>query len=234
MPLIRLRDLTLYYETQGTGPPLLLIAGLNSDHTFFRAMLPRLAEQHQVIALDNRGVGKSDKPPDPYTIETMADDAAELLDALSLGPVHVLGVSLGGRIALALALRHPALVACLVLVSTSAEPPPPNWTRRLVFLSLRLPLIRRGNPYYAVEAQRAATRSFNCTDQLPTIAVPALILHGTRDRLAPLRLAKKMRDRIPCATLRTFDGGHIFFIMRIAPFLDEVLRFLDGRDASER
>lgn len=95
---------------------------------------------------------------------------------------------------------------------------------------MRLPFIRGGNPYYAVSAQRAATRAFNCTDRLDAIGVPTLILHGARDRQAPVRLAEDMRDRIPQADLRTFDGSHIFFIRRMAPFLDAVMGFLAAQD----
>lgn len=75
------------------------------------------------MSFDNRGAGRSDKPAGPYTIPQLADDAAALIDALGLSRVHVLGHSMGGYIALTLALRHPRKLRSLVLVGTSPGGP---------------------------------------------------------------------------------------------------------------
>lgn len=230
MPTAIVGDVTLYYETLGTGVPLVLIAGLNSDHTLFRSFLPRLAEHQQVIVFDNRGIGRSTGAESRFTMETLADDTAGLLHALEIEQAHVIGVSLGGRIALSLALRHPEAVRSLILVSTSAAPPPHTWHRRWVGFLLHLPFIRRGNPHTVVARQRRLTRAFDCTDRLPDIHVPTLILQGQADKTAPFPLAERMHERIAGSRIMSFGGGHIFFILRAKEFVDAVLAFMDRVD----
>jgi pimeloyl-ACP methyl ester carboxylesterase len=96
--------------------------GLGGDHLFWELNTPAFAERHRTLIFDNRGVGKSDKPPGPYSIRAMADDAAAVLDAAGVGRAHVLGISMGGMIAQELALSHPDKVGALVLACTFARP----------------------------------------------------------------------------------------------------------------
>ncbi|BEQ14280.1 alpha/beta fold hydrolase [Desulfoferula mesophila] len=119
MPFVRLHDIKLYYETLGQGPPLLMLMGQRRDHTWFHRQIPELAQHFSLILLDNRGAGKSDKPDQPYSIEGMAEDAVDLMDALGLASAHVLGISMGGCIAQELALGFPQRVRGLVLGCTT-------------------------------------------------------------------------------------------------------------------
>ena len=119
MPKLTTNNTTLYYETHGQGHPLLLIAGLGYSSWVWRWMAPGLAERLQVIAFDNRGVGQSDIPPGPYTAEMLAADVAGLLEALGIEQAAVLGHSMGGYVAQALALSRPELVSHLILASTN-------------------------------------------------------------------------------------------------------------------
>jgi pimeloyl-ACP methyl ester carboxylesterase len=112
-------DIELSYQLHGTGEPLLLIEGLGYATWMWYRQLPELSRHYQVIAFDNRGVGDSDKPDLPYTIEMMADDAAGLLKNLGIAKAHVLGVSMGGFIAQAFAARYPEMTGSLILVCTS-------------------------------------------------------------------------------------------------------------------
>ena len=108
----------LYYEITGSGPGLLLISGLGASRKSWQTVLPQLSAGHTCITLDNRGVGRSDVPPGPYTIEQMADDAAALLAHLGLGPVPAVGWSMGGVILQSLLIDHPGLISRAVLLST--------------------------------------------------------------------------------------------------------------------
>lgn len=119
MPFTVSPGFRMYYETHGAGVPLLLINGLGSDSSEWLFQLPAFAERFRVVAFDNRGSGRSDTPPGPYSTAQMADDAASLLSHLGMDRAHVLGVSLGGMVAQEVALRHPRSVLRLVLACTT-------------------------------------------------------------------------------------------------------------------
>jgi pimeloyl-ACP methyl ester carboxylesterase len=121
MPDIEITGATLHCEVAGTGAPILLIPGLGLDHTYYRFGVPLLARRMQVLAVDPRGIGRSTKSPPPYSVESWADDFAGMIDKLGFGPIHVLGSSLGGAIALALAQRHPGRLKSLTVVGGFSE-----------------------------------------------------------------------------------------------------------------
>jgi len=118
MPFTDASGFRIYFEEHGNGFPLLLINGLGSDHSEWLHQIPAFAPRFRVVVFDNRGTGKSDVPPGPYTTAEMADDAAALLRFLGIEKSHVLGVSFGGMIAQEVALRHPGRVEGLVLGCT--------------------------------------------------------------------------------------------------------------------
>ncbi|GAA3094505.1 alpha/beta fold hydrolase [Streptosporangium carneum] len=110
--------LEMYYEVHGTGAPLVLIHGSFSGiGTSFGRLLPHLAKNRQVIAVELQGHGRTADIDRPLTIPHLADDVAALLRHLDVGQADVLGYSLGAGITLELARRHPELTRKLVLVS---------------------------------------------------------------------------------------------------------------------
>lgn len=119
MPVARSGDIELYWESTGAGAPVLLVMGLGMNATGWWRTIPTLAESFRVLAFDNRGVGRSDRPPGPYSVAQMADDAVSVLDAAGEEHAHVYGISLGGMIAQEIALRHPSRVDGLVLGCTT-------------------------------------------------------------------------------------------------------------------
>src|SRR5436309_1049943 len=118
MPFVNANGLRLFYQDTGSGPPLLLLMGPGLDHGFWAKQIPVYGEHFRCLALDNRGIGRSQVPPAGYSVEDMATDTLQVMDALGLEAAHVSGFSMGGSIALAMALRAPARVLTLSLHST--------------------------------------------------------------------------------------------------------------------
>lgn len=138
------RLIELHVEEHGDGFPLLLIQGLGWSKWPSRAQWPEYAKRRRVLAFDNRGTGLSAKPPGPYSIDLLADDAASVLDARGIERADVYGHSMGGYVALTLALRRPELVRSLVLVGTGPGGPghegvPPE-TQEIWMSAVGLPL----------------------------------------------------------------------------------------------
>ena len=235
VPIARINELGIYYEERGDGRPVLLIGGLGSDVSMLGDIIARLVQGNRVIAFDNRGAGRSDKPDIPYSIEMMAGDAVGLMDALRITQADMVGISMGASIALALALAHPERVTGLVLVSASARKPARltmSAPMRAASLLRSLPMFRGRHPQprYAHMRQRAASRSYDCTARLGQIHAPTLILHGRRDRTVPTALAEDLHDGIAGSKLVMFDGGHMFFLMRERDqFLAQVAAFVSHR-----
>lgn len=119
MPVIRVGDLPMAYESRGAGDPLVLVAGTGyPGATWLPELVERLAARHTVLSFDHRGTGRTPSTPGRYSTRGFAADAAGLIDALGLGPSHVVGHSMGGRVAQWMGLDAPDLVRSLVLAAT--------------------------------------------------------------------------------------------------------------------
>lgn len=119
MPTIRTPDgVNISYETAGTGEPVVLIHGLGSFVGDWRAQVDALSPEFQIVAIDLRGHGSSDKPPGPYSVPLFASDVAAVMIALRLGPAHVVGLSLGGAVAFQMAVDRPDLVRSLTIINS--------------------------------------------------------------------------------------------------------------------
>lgn len=106
-----------YYERHGSGPPLILVCGFTNHLGMWEKMIPRLSSSFEVIAFDNRGAGRSETTPPPYTIEQLADDVIGLMDALNLSKVYMAGFSMGSVIIQSLAHRFPERILKGVLIA---------------------------------------------------------------------------------------------------------------------
>ena len=113
----------------GKGVPLLLLHGLGGSHDDWRMQIPEFAAKYRVIVPDLRGFGASERR-EPFTIQRHARDMRTLLSALSIERAHVVGLSMGGAVAIELALRAPQVVASLVLVNTAPGFTLTSWQRR--------------------------------------------------------------------------------------------------------
>jgi pimeloyl-ACP methyl ester carboxylesterase len=117
MQQVEIDGLTINYDVQGEGEPLLLIPYLSADHACYAFQLPAYIEHFRCIALDLPGSGDSDKPAGPYSTEVYADQVAAFLGAIGVDAAHVAGVSLGAAVGMHLAARHPGRVRSLSLHS---------------------------------------------------------------------------------------------------------------------
>lgn len=115
------RDAEIYYELQGSGPPMALIAGLGDDLTSWEPQIGFFRKHYAVLAIDNRGIGRSSIPEGPYSIRQMADDAHLVVSEIGLDPVIAIGSSMGGAICQEWAINYPDDIDQLVLTNTWAE-----------------------------------------------------------------------------------------------------------------
>lgn len=133
MPYARSSDgIRLHYEVLGRAgsPAVLMIQGLGADkHGWDMQRIP-LAFSYRVIALDNRGAGRSDKPFGHYSLEQMADDAIAVLDAAGVEQAHIVGASMGGAISQMIGLKYPERVISLTLACTACRNHP--WRKELL------------------------------------------------------------------------------------------------------
>jgi 3-oxoadipate enol-lactonase len=118
MPKFNSNGCQIYYETHGSGTPLVLINGLIADHNAWRAVLPALAERYRVITLDNRGTGQSDAPAGDYSVEEMAGDVMNLIEHLEIHRPVIVGHSLGGCVAQFIMRNFPEKVRAGVISSS--------------------------------------------------------------------------------------------------------------------
>ena len=123
MAFVENKGAKIYWDEQGQGETVLLIMGLAYPSAMWHRIRPALAARYRTVALDNRGIGRSDVPQGPYPIALMASDAVAVLDAAGIESAHVFGVSMGGMIAQQLALQYPARVRSLILGCTAAGGP---------------------------------------------------------------------------------------------------------------
>lgn len=166
----------LAYDVRGDGPPVLFIQGVGVHGAGWAPQTDALADRYRCLTFDNRGVGRSLPAPASVSVEQMADDARAILDAERLGRVHVVGHSLGGLVALCLALTEPERVRSLALLCTFADGrAAAPFTPRLCWLGMRV---------------RVGTRAMRRRTFVRLVTPPAMRdnaeLDALAERLAPV------------------------------------------------
>jgi aminoacrylate hydrolase len=124
MPKIKVGEVNLYYETHGTGDPVLLVPGLGGAGSYWQPQIGPFAERYQVVPHDHRGTGQSDHVVMKYSVDQMTDDVLGLMDALGIERAHLVGHSTGGAIGQIMAIEHPERLRSLVIANswTKADP----------------------------------------------------------------------------------------------------------------
>ncbi len=126
MPKVKVNDITMHYEQQGSGEPIILIPYLAADNACYAFQVAEYARHFTCISVDPRGAGETDKPAGTYTTELFADDVAGFMSAIGVEKAHISGLSLGAAVGMWLAAKYPAKVKTLSLHS--------GWTKTDPFL----------------------------------------------------------------------------------------------------
>jgi 3-oxoadipate enol-lactonase len=124
MPSVRVNDLTMHYEQEGTGEPLILIPYLAADNACYAFQVADYSKHFTCISVDLRGSGESDKPSGAYSTELFADDISGLMDAIGVSRAHIMGLSLGAATGMWLAAKYPDKVKSLSLHSSWTKTDP--------------------------------------------------------------------------------------------------------------
>jgi 3-oxoadipate enol-lactonase len=257
MPAIDFGPISLFYEDiAGTGErPLLLIHELGGSSASWHDAIPHLAPNRRLIIPDVRGAGRSEKPPTPFDLSSVADDLAALLAALRVKACDVLGAALGAFAASSLALRHPALVRRLVLcaVAETISPVVDDYlTRRAARVraegmrvaaeeSLRnafpdpygegraayRPLWLANDPAAYAEISLALARVRMTPEDWQRITQPTLVLSGAHDFVWPPAIGRAVAAMIPGAIFATLpQAGHFPHLQSPAELAAQTREFL--------
>lgn len=222
MDRLRVGELTLAYDVRGDGPPLVLLHGLGERASTWDTVRDALAAGHTTYAVDLRGHGESDHAG-AYGHDVIEADVCGWLDAMGLGPVVLVGHSMGGSIGFRVAAHRPDLVARLVVEDVI----PPFPRSRPVPDRPDRPLDHDWAAVPALMAE-ASTYDPDAWDELSRIVAPTLLVSGgERSHLPADRVAEVVR-RIPRCDLVSIDAGHHVHRRRPREFADAVLAWLDA------
>lgn len=234
---LHLGDIVVHAAVEGPveAPPLLMLHSIGTSMQIFEPQVAALARTHRVIRMDMRGHGLSGVTDGDYSMELHAADALALLDALGLRQAHVLGLSIGGRVAMQLAAMAPERVLSLILMDTALEfLPPQAWQDRIQAVletgtqalvdavmprwvvdpslassqGLRQMLLRTDRRGYAGSA--AALRDARAAQVAGHIECPTTVMVGNRDIATPPEMAREVQAAIPGSRyVEINDAGHI-------------------------
>jgi 3-oxoadipate enol-lactonase/4-carboxymuconolactone decarboxylase len=240
MPFATSSGARIYWKLEGTDdkPALVLLNSIGTDMSLWDAAMPALLASFRTLRLDTRGHGASDAPAGDYSLALLADDVAAVMDAAGITQAAVAGVSLGGMIAMQLALSRPERVSALALICTSATMDKAAWQDRITkvraggtaaiadlamqrFLS---PAFTAGQPAIAESVRRslvamasegyagagAAIRDMTLIGRIPALACPTLVVVGDRDASTPFAgHGENLVANIPGVALERLDCGHL-------------------------
>jgi len=234
----RVNDTVVRYQQSGKGPVALFLHGFPLDHTMWQFQWEDLSDVRTCVAPDLRGFGASATPgPELLTMDQHALDMVDLLDHLDVGRADIIGLSMGGYVALALQALHPERFRSLALIDTRANADDQaaranrdavaerlvhegreTWTHTVippligpdasVFVRARLRAMIEGTRYETIVAALEGMKDRpDQTDLLPRIETPTVVICGEHDSLTPPALSRAMADAIPGARLELIPGA---------------------------
>ena len=259
MPFVSVSNSRIYYEMQGpsSAPVLVLSNSLGTNLGLWNPQVSEFAQEYRVLRYDMRGHGQSEVSPAPYSIPQLAQDVLALLDALNISAVHFCGLSIGGAIGMALALRAPQRLQKVILCNTAAKiGTSESWNARIAAVrkggmpAIVDPVLERWfTPGFRqrVPAAIAATRSMllntppegyigccealrdmDLRDAIAQIRVPTLVIAGTCDAATTPAEADFIMKAIAGAEYVEFPAAHLSNVEAAGQFTARVLCFLRG------
>lgn len=241
MEFVRIRDIVLHYRREGRegGLPLVFINSLGTDMRIWDAVVPAFAADYNILRYDKRGHGLSDSPLAPYTLSDHTNDLDDLLNHLEIETAALVGVSVGGNIALDFASQYPGRVKALVVCDSqprigTAE----MWNTRIFMLQQhgmthladtilgrwfapsfqqQHPAVYQGyrNMFIRMPVEGyigtcAALRDMDLTEQMSMMRARTLVLCGAEDTATPPEQVKEMAGTLPDGQMRVIEeAGHL-------------------------
>jgi 3-oxoadipate enol-lactonase len=243
------------------APVLLFSNSLGTNLSMWDRQIPALASRFRVLRYDTRGHAQSSVSPGPYSIELLGRDVVSLLDALKIDRAHYCGLSLGGLIGLSAVLQSPARFRSLTICNSAAKIGSADaWNRRIatvtqsgmasvaagvverwftpefiarhadVVAPTRQMLLEASPQGYA--ACCAALRDADLREAISAIALPTLVIAGSRDSVIPVADARLLAYRIPAARYIELDAAHLSNVEAAADFNSALLAFLADSEAA--
>lgn len=256
MAMTKREGVRLHWRLEGAAdrPVLVLLNSIGTDLSLWDRTVPLLLPAFRLLRIDMRGHGGSDAPDGDYSLSMLADDVVAVLDDAGIAHAAVAGVSLGGMVAMQLALDHPTRVSALALICTSAAMDPAAWQTRIDtvrgqgtaaiadmavgrFLApsfarlhpeiadgLRDGIARQSDDGYA--GAGAAIRDMALADRIVAIGAPTLVVTATLDVSTPYAGHGEHLLTIPGASHVSVDGAHLPPIEAPAALATALRRFL--------
>ena len=244
------------------APVVMLSHSHFSSHAMWRPQCQALATGYRIVAYDLRGHGASDMPEGPCSLDDLAGDALALMDALDLDRVHFVGLSLGGMIAMTLALRAPERLRSLLLCDTAAQMPAAIWDERIATARqqgleplLEPTMARWFTPEFRASAPQTVARiraiaanttlagyiacaqaiqAMRLVARLGEIRAPTRVIVGAQDPATPVAAAEVLAHNIPGAELTIIDrAAHLANLEQPAAFNAALLEFLEAQTAPD-
>jgi len=249
---IKVNDIELFYEVHDEGEPIIFSHGWMCDCSVWNSQIEFFSKKYKVIAYDQRGHGKSDKPKADYSIETLSNDLYSLIQELNLEKVILVGHSMGGMTAITFALNHPDKVSKLVLVGTSAKMNFSGYIQIWIMMHIfSYESFARGiidllyDPSEQVKKEAfdramntpkfvtydCATefmKNYDIRDRVSKIKVPTLIVVGEKDKATPVKMSRYLNREIKDSKLKIIPDSKHMVIIDKANELNEIIDMFIG------
>ncbi|AEH36021.1 alpha/beta fold hydrolase [Halopiger xanaduensis] len=261
MPTATNGSVSLYYDREGDGAPVVFVPEAGLGGWSWGWQHAAVAGPYEAVVWDLRGTGRSDAPPGPYDLETLAGDLEAVLAECEIRNAHLVGCGLGGAVALAAA-RTSSRVETLSLIGTAAEgsefdleplfasPDDPDALRESLAAGLsdefiaEQPDVVDGIVDWRADgdadregwdAQVAALEGFDASDWLVEVTQPTRVFHGTDDGLVPGETGQDLARGLPRGEFVALEGaGHLAMIERSRTVNDRLLGFLEEQADDDR